>query len=174
MSMVDFSKMQIHRNENLWQNRAEQAMHASWYLQKGWFKDFHFGDFSCSGGSFTQISHRQCRFILFVEIIIAMRSACRSFYKFPPCSPLLLPPYTQYIVSPKSHQLSNKNIFERAAANSKAKECILLDIPLPFSHRSRPSCPPKKNCVTFGFHKYTGWSFLFSHLCQSRYIFQKG
>ena len=29
------------------------------------------------------------------------------------------------IISPKSHQRSNRNIFERAAANSKAKEeCI--------------------------------------------------
>ena len=37
---------------------AEWAVHASWYLQKGWSKDFHLGDFSCLGGLFTHINHR--------------------------------------------------------------------------------------------------------------------
>ena len=35
-------------------------------------KYFHFDDFACP---FIQIKHRHCRFILFVDIIIAMRGA---------------------------------------------------------------------------------------------------
>ena len=42
-------------------------------LQKDWSKYFHFDEFACSGSSFTQINHPHCRFILFVEIIIAIR-----------------------------------------------------------------------------------------------------
>ena len=50
---------------------------------------------------------------------------------------------------------------EQLQIQKPKKNVYTRDIPLPFSHRSRPSCPPKKNCVTFGFHKYIGWSFLF-------------
>ena len=53
---------------------AEWAVHASWYLQKSRLKDFQFGDFSC-----PQISHRHCMFILFVQIIIAMRGGQNSY-----------------------------------------------------------------------------------------------
>ena len=59
---------------------------------------------------------------------------------------------------------------EQLQIQKPKKNVYTRDIPLPFSHRSRPSCPPKKFASLFGFHKYTGWSFLFSHLCQSTYF----
>ena len=67
------------------------------------------------------------------------------------------------ILYPQKATMAATEIFlsEQLQIQKPKKNVYTRDIPLPFSHRSRPSCPPKKNCVTFGFHKYTGWSFLF-------------
>ena len=52
---------------------AEWAVCISCYLQKPWSKDFHFDNFACPDGLFTQINHCTILYIYFIEIIIAMR-----------------------------------------------------------------------------------------------------
>jgi hypothetical protein len=58
--------MQIHQNENLWtspfgglvvqmQKNLPNLGRMGWYFQNGWLKDFNFGDFSCPGGTFTEM-----------------------------------------------------------------------------------------------------------------------
>lgn len=76
------------------------------------------------------------------------------------------------IVSPKSHQQQQKYFWASSCKFKSQRRMYILEI----YHYLFPTVPvhpvrQKKNCVTFGFHKYTGWSFLFSHLCQSKYLY---